>query len=167
VKRSCLQRYVLVLGALASFLAMACATAADEPATPVLLEDVAGRMADDCFAYALENKLPAMSVAIVDGAGSLVRFQRQPGSSGAAVDAALLKAQTSARTRYPSSALATEDAAARDLFVLLKLTQIAGGLPILIGEDFIGAVGVSGALPEADVACATRAVEVASGSKSG
>lgn len=160
MKRSCLEQ-VLVLAALAGCVAMASIAAAGDPAPPIVLEDVAGRMADRCFAYAGENALPAMSVAIVDAAGTLVHFQRQRGSSGAAAEAAMLKAQTSARTRYPTSALASEEAAARDLYLLLKLTQIAGGVPILISDEFMGAVGVSGALPEADATCALQAVAAA------
>jgi len=149
-----------VIAALAGMLAVADGLADVTDNGAVVLEAVAGRMAETCIEFAKHNQLPPLSIAIVDRAGQPVHLQRQPGASGTTAEVALLKAQTSARTQYPTSALATEDGAARDLYVLLKLTQIAGGVPIKVKDELIGAVGVSGALPDSDALCASQAVAV-------
>jgi glc operon protein GlcG len=58
-----------------------------------------------------------------------------------------------------NTALAAQDPATRDTFILLKLTTIPGGVPYL-GSDgrVLGAVGVSGAQPSQDAGCAEQAV---------
>jgi len=76
----------------------------------------------------------------------------------ASVDAALLKARTAIRTSAATAALAPalSDPATRDVFLVLQLTGIPGGVPFAQG-----AVGVSGAQPEQDAGCAQQAVDVA------
>jgi len=155
-----MKRNNAVIAALAGMLAVADGVADEANPGEVVLEEVAGRMAETCFEYADQNQLPPLSIAIVDRAGLPVHLQRQPGASGTTAEVALLKAQTSARTQYPTAELATEDGAARDLYVLMKLTQIAGGVPIKVKDELIGAVGVSGALPDSDALCAGQAVAV-------
>ncbi len=132
---------------------------ADEPSVPVVLEDVAGRMVEGCVEFARQQDMQPISIAIVNKAGSMILFRRQPGANATSGEVALLKARSSARTGVPTSALLTEDAAVRDLFLLLKLTQIAGGVPVITDGKTIGAIGVSGELPISDAECAYHAIK--------
>lgn len=126
---------------------------------------VAERMISNCFAYAAANELPPVSVVVVDASGALIASKRQDGAMPASIDAALLKARTSVRTRVPTAALSPvvqSDANTRDAFITLDLTAIPGGVPFARGAEAVaGAVGVSGADPDQDAACASSAVGAA------
>lgn len=128
----------------------------------------AERMISTCFAYAAANELPPMSVVVVDATGALIASKRQDGAMPVSSDAALLKARTSVRTRVSTADLAPivqSDAGTRDAFITLDLTTIPGGVPFARGAEAVaGAVGVSGAEPDQDAACAMRAAGAAQAS---
>jgi glc operon protein GlcG len=122
-----------------------------------------------CFAYAAAHKLPPLSVVVVDASGALVASKRQDGAMPVSTEVALLKARTSIRTGAPTSVLSPivqSDAGTRDAFITMQLTAIPGGAPFTRGaEAVVGAVGVSGANPDQDAACATSAVTAAQPSR--
>lgn len=130
------------------------------PADSVLAS--AERMISSCFAYAAANKMPPVSVVVIDATGSLIASKRQDGAMPVSADAALLKARTSVRTRAPTAVLSPvvqSDAGTRDAFISMQLTAIPGGVPFARGTEAVaGAVGVSGAHPDQDAACAMSAV---------
>lgn len=157
-----MRRYeiVRVMTALITVIGLPFVSGVTSAAEPVVLENVADSMVQSCWTFAQQNGLPPLSIAVVDTAGSLVMFKRQPGASALSGEVAVLKASSSARTGFPTAALATQDTAARDLFVLLKVTNIAGGVPVKNDSMLIGAIGVSGGLPTSDADCALHAAEV-------
>ncbi|HKX56111.1 MAG TPA: heme-binding protein, partial [Xanthomonadales bacterium] len=116
-----------------------------------------------CEAYASENKLTPLSIAVVDASGTLLAFTRQQGASAATADVALVKARTAAKVEVPTSVLAdvaAADQATRDAYALLEFIALPGGWPFASQDGTIkGAVGVSGALAKDDSACAQHAVE--------
>jgi glc operon protein GlcG len=122
----------------------------------------AERMISGCISFAAANKLPPVSVVVVDASGALIAAKRQDGAMPVSSEAALLKARTSVRTRAPTAVLTPivqADAPTRDAFIAMQLTYIPGGVPFPRGtEQVAGAVGVSGAQPDQDAACATNAV---------
>jgi uncharacterized protein GlcG (DUF336 family) len=75
----------------------------------------------------------------------------------------MMKAKSAARVGAPTAVLADvakEDQAARDTYALMQLVAMPGGWPFADKEGNVrGAVGVSGALPKDDSACAQHAVE--------
>ena len=86
-----------------------------------------------------------VSIAVVDPAGELVAFVRMDGASPASVDVSRGKARTAARFRRPTKAL--EDAIAGGRAAILGfegLTPVEGGVPVVVGGEVVGAVGVSG-----------------------
>ncbi len=130
------------------------------PADSMLV--AAERMISNCIDYAAANKLPPVSVVVVDASGALIAAKRQDGAMPVSSDAALLKARTSIRTRAPTAVLSPivqADAGTRDAFITMQLTAIPGGVPFARGAEAVaGAVGVSGGHPDQDAACATSAV---------
>jgi glc operon protein GlcG len=132
------------------------------PAPADSMLGAAERMISSCFAYAAANKLPPMSVVVIDATGALIASKRQDGAMPVSSDAALLKARTSVRTRAPTAVLSPivqGDAGTRDAFITMQLTAIPGGVPFARGAEAVaGAVGVSGAQPDQDAACAMSAV---------
>jgi len=125
------------------------------------VQATADRMIEGCFVYAAEKKLPPLSVAVVDESGTLVSFRRQDGAAPLTADAALLKARTALRARLSTAALGNlllQDPAVRDASIMLQLTAVPGGVPILRTDKSVrGAIGVSGGEPAQDANCAQRA----------
>ena len=84
-------------------------------------------------------------IAIVDDGGHLVYLQRLDGTQTGSIDVAIKKAQTAISFKRPTKVF--EDAVAGGRQVILALPgalPIEGGVPITIGGQIIGAIGVSG-----------------------
>jgi uncharacterized protein GlcG (DUF336 family) len=87
----------------------------------------------------------AVSIAVVDPAGELVGFLRLDGAPMSSVDIARAKARTAARFRRPTRALDSSLTAGRLAILALDgATPVEGGVPIVVGGEVVGAVGVSG-----------------------
>jgi glc operon protein GlcG len=92
------------------------------------------------------------AVAVVDPHGELVAFLRTDGCPLASIDNAIHKAFTAAREGVESQVIgdrSREEGFAITNFGDLRYTGWGGGVPVTVGDEVIGAVGVSG-LPEAD-----------------
>lgn len=92
-----------------------------------------------------------VSIAVVDAAGEMVAFLRLDGASPSSVDISRGKARTAARFRRPTKAL--DDAVAGGRTVILAfegVTPVEGGVPITVGGEIVGAIGVSGATSAQD-----------------
>ena len=101
-----------------------------------------------------------VSIAVVDGAGLLIRFSRIDGASAASVEVAMAKARTAALTGKDSAA--AEQAIASGRLALLSLQGVlhqpcalmTGGLVLRSQGVVVGAIGVSGMTPDQDLAIA-------------
>lgn len=90
-------------------------------------------------------------IAILDEGGHLVYLQRMDGAQIASVEIALKKAESAVRFKRPTKAF--EDQLVGGRTAILKLPgamPFEGGLPILAGEQVIGAIGVSGVTSQQD-----------------
>ena len=86
------------------------------------------------------------AIAIVDDGGSLVYLERLDGTFPAAAPVAIEKARTAAQFRRPTRVF--EDAIKNGRNALLGvavMTPLQGGVPIMVGGQVVGAIGVSGA----------------------
>jgi uncharacterized protein GlcG (DUF336 family) len=107
------------------------------------------------------------SVAIVDDRGFLVAIHRMDRAPIPTVDIARDKAWTAAAFRMPSSDIIKFGDASSPGFGFNtqnwndRLTTISGGLPIKDGDDVIGGIGVSGGMPDEDVAICEAALATA------
>lgn len=92
-------------------------------------------------------------IAVVDRGGALLAFARMDGGRIASVEIALTKAVSAATRRRPT---AQEMAGDVPMGIRLALaakntvTNIGGGLPIVIEDQVIGAVGVSSGTVDED-----------------
>jgi uncharacterized protein GlcG (DUF336 family) len=104
------------------------------------------------------------SVAIVDDRGFLVAIHRMDRAPIPTVDIARDKAWTAATFRMPTSDIVKFGDASSPGFGFNtqnwndRLTTISGGLPIKDGDNVIGGIGVSGGIPEEDVAVCEAAL---------
>lgn len=99
----------------------------------------------------------AMAVAVVDGAGDLVYFERMDATQAGSVTIAIDKARSAARFKRPTKAFQDVLATGGDGWRVLGLTgavPVEGGVPIVIDGKIAGAIGVSGGTSPQDGQCA-------------
>lgn len=144
-----------------TLIAVAIALSLPARAQDVLIErDVSVRLAMEMADAALstcEKNGSSVSVAVVDRAGRLRVFLQGDQAAPHNIELARRKAYT-ARTFGRSSAdwgqrtIDTPELAAQRQ--LTDVIALRGGIPIKIGNETIGAIGVSGSSSEGDEACA-------------
>ena len=128
-------------------LALFAATAAAQerpPYGPDITVEMAKKIAAGVVAESRKNGW-RMAVSIVDNHGFPIYFERMDDTQTASVQIALDKAKAAAMFRRPTKAF--EDGIAKGRVALLGLTgatPIEGGVPIMVGGQCVGAVGVSG-----------------------
>lgn len=105
-----------------------------------------------------------VSASVVDNAGVLLGFVRADGAGPHTVQASQAKAFTSASSRNPTSGIAKAIQSNPDAAGMAQIPGylvLAGGVPIKLGNDTIGAIGVAGAPGgHLDEACAQKALAV-------
>ena len=119
--------------------------------TPISLEQ-AKKVISAAEAEAQKNNWP-MAIVVVDTGGFVVAMHRLDNTQLGSIAVAEDKARTSVFFRRPSKAF--EDAIAGGGIGLRVLglrgaTPYEGGVPLLVDGKIIGAVGVSGMLPQQD-----------------
>jgi uncharacterized protein GlcG (DUF336 family) len=109
----------------------------------------------------------SVSAAVVDRAGVLRALLRADNAGVHTPDAARRKAYTAVSARTPTSAMAKtveSNPGAAQLVAIDDFLVLAGGVPIKIGDETIGAVGVGGAPGgNLDEACALDALKQVQG----
>jgi glc operon protein GlcG len=128
--------------------------------TKVISLEAAKKMAAAAEAEARRNGW-TVAVAVVDVSGGLILFHRLDRVQTASLDIAIAKARTAARFRRPTKAL--EDAVAGGRMAILSfegVVAVEGGLPIVVGDDVIGAIGVSGMTSQQDGVVAKAGADV-------
>jgi uncharacterized protein GlcG (DUF336 family) len=104
----------------------------------------------------------AYNIAVVDAGGALVAFARQDGALIGSVDLAIGKALTARLFDKRTSDLARLAQPGEPLFGIEqsnggKVVIFGGGLPVLVGDTIVGAVGASAGTIEQDIAVAEAA----------
>lgn len=86
----------------------------------------------------------AMSIAIVDDGGYLLRLERLDGAGVMTPEVALAKARTAALMRGSTRLLAERVAHEPALLRLTEYLPMVGGLPIMTDGICVGGIGISG-----------------------
>lgn len=103
-----------------------------------------------------------MNLAVVDAGGNLVSHARMDGAWIGSVDISINKAFTARSFDITTKDLA-DNAQPGDQFFGIHVSNserviiFAGGIPLMKGDNIIGAVGVSGGMGEQDQAVAEAA----------
>jgi glc operon protein GlcG len=99
-----------------------------------------------------------MGIAVVDGAGQLVAFERSDDAPWIVSEVAWRKARTSAAFGKPSGdreqAWAERPFFAGSVIALGDYVVGKGAVPLVVDGEVIGAVGASGGVPEQDLVAA-------------
>src|SRR5580692_3856712 len=103
--------------------------------------DIARKLVDACVDYAKSTNTP-VSVFVLSPDGEIVDAHRMDGQNSINTDTALRKAQTALYARDSThtelNRFSTLDAR------LIRMYRVAGGIPIIVDDQMIGAIGVGG-----------------------
>lgn len=109
----------------------------------------------------------AVTATVVDSAGSIRAMQRADNAGPHTLGVSLQKAYTSASGKSSTQTMleaSLKDPAAAYLVLIPGYLLRAGGVPVRVGNEVIGAVGVGGAPGgHLDEACANAAIEKVKG----
>ena len=110
--------------------------------------DTAEKITRACVNFAKEHNI-AVSVFVLNPTGQIVHAHRMDGQVPINVETALLKAKSVLYTRDSTHARA--NMVANNLALQLRWSQIgvfptSGGLPIMVDDQMIGAIGVGGSI---------------------
>ena len=104
----------------------------------------------------------AIAIVVLDRSGALLLAEAADRAAPGSIEAAMMKAKGAARyrtaTHLTAEYLKTLPAwRASHALSLPELCAFQGGVPIKIGDEVIGAVGIAGGSGEQDIAIATEA----------
>jgi len=118
--------------------------------------DTAAKLTQACVDWAAKNSM-AVSIFILSPSGQIVHAHRMDGQVPINTETALLKAQSVLYTRDSTHARA--NTVANNVSLQLRWSNlpvfpVAGGLPIMVDGQMIGAIGVGGGSRDEDCAYA-------------
>lgn len=123
--------------------------------------DIAKKLLDKAENKAKEINIPVV-IALVDDGGNLIAQHKMDDALLISVSLSLNKAYTSVATKMSTENLSELILPGKPLYTLeniKNITAVGGGIPIIIGEHIVGAIGVSGGSVEEDILIAKTALE--------
>jgi glc operon protein GlcG len=110
----------------------------------VLTLDGARKVAAAAEAEAKKNNWNVV-IAVVDDGGNLIYLQRIDGTQTGSIEVAIQKARTAQAFKRPTKVFEDAIAGGRNALIALHgALPLEGGLPIMVGGQLVGAIGVSG-----------------------
>lgn len=135
--------------------------------TATLTLDEAGKIATAALAKARSDNMAPMAVAVLDAAGMVKAMHTEDGASLLRPDIAYAKAWGCLGMGHSTRGQAAFSQQMPQLYQAFvgisgdRLVPAPGGVFIVRGGTVVGAVGVSGDLPDKDEACALAGIEAA------
>jgi len=152
-----------------AILAMGSVEMSGQAAAPVTLDRqvlslaAARRIVAAAEAEAVKRGVGVVTV-VVDSGGALIELARMDTAQVASVNVGIGKARTAAIYRRPSRVFEEQIRDGRvAALALADATPLQGGVPIVIGGQVVGAVGVSGDTPAVDEAIALAGAKAVTG----
>ena len=105
-----------------------------------------------------------MCIAVTDESGNLVAFERMNDVKITSINLAIDKSYTAVGVRKGSHVLGEVSQPGQPAYGLSstlggRMVVIAGGLPVLFGEEVVGGIGISGGSPTQDLEVAEAGVQ--------
>jgi uncharacterized protein GlcG (DUF336 family) len=122
--------------------------------------EAAKKVATAAEGEAQKNKWNVV-IAIVDDGGHLIYLQRMDTAQTGSIDVAIRKAQTAMSFKRPTKVFEDAIAGGRNALIALGALPLEGGLPIVVGGQVIGAIGVSGVTAQQDGQIAKAGADLA------
>jgi len=131
------------------WLAVRSATGADIASEPTLTLAGAKKAATAAVAYAHAHAAPGGTIAVVDAGGHIIYLERLDGTFAAGADISIGKARTAVVFKRPTRGLEEAINKGRTAMVPVAgvtwFTPLQGGIPIVVANQVVGGIGVSGA----------------------
>lgn len=114
-------------------------------------------------AKAYEIGVP-MCIAVCDESGNLIAFERMDGGKITSINLAIDKSFTAAGVRKSTQALGEVSQPGNPAYGLSstlggRMVVVAGGLPVLLDAEVVGAIGVSSGSPAQDLEVAEAGLQ--------
>ena len=101
-----------------------------------------------------------VAIAIVDVSANIIAFQKMDGTQMGSIAVSIGKARTAANFKRPTKAMEEVISGGRLGFLAIEgIVPVQGGVPVLVNDVVIGAVGVSGVSSEQDEQVAMAAIK--------
>jgi glc operon protein GlcG len=113
--------------------------------TYTLTQEACKKIADTARKYAVDNKAPGGSIAIVDAGGHLLYLERMDNTFAQAAEVSFQKARTAAIFKKETKGFEDNINGGRFALTTVGPVMLQGGFPIIYKGEVIGAIGVSGA----------------------
>ena len=127
-------------------LSLASISAAQTIQTRTLTLEGAKKVVAAAVAEAKNKQAPGGAIAVVDAGGNLIAVERLDNTFAAGANISIGKARTAALFKRPTRVFEETINKGRTAMAALNdFTPLQGGVPIIVGGEVIGAVGVSGA----------------------
>src|SRR5262249_50814971 len=140
-----MRKFVLIFGASILVLAAVAGKAQVVEKKTLTLEG-AEKVIAAAKAEARKVNAPGGVIAVVDDGGNLMALARLDGTFAAGANISIGKARTAALFKKPTKFFEDVIKNGRTSMVALNdFTPLQGGVPIMVGGELVGAVGVSGA----------------------
>lgn len=106
----------------------------------------------------------AMCIAVTDESGQLIAFERMDGGKITSTIIAQDKAYTAAGAKRTTQSYGEASQPGRPAYGINsaiggRLLVVAGGIPVLVEGEVVGAVGVSSGTPAQDAECAQAGID--------
>jgi glc operon protein GlcG len=125
----------------------------------VLSLDDAKRIAAAAEAEAKRNNWPVV-ISVLDDAGHLIYLQRADGTQLGSIEVSIAKGRGAILFKRPTKNFEEMLSAGRLGFLSApNVLPIEGGLPVVVGDDIVGAVGVSGVKSSEDAQVAKAGID--------
>lgn len=128
---------------------MSAAHAADVVTQRQLTLEGAKRAVAAAVSYARTNNAPGGAIAVVDNGGHVVYLERLDDTFPAGATISIGKARTAVMFKRPTKGL--EDIINKGRAAMIPVAEVAwftplqGGIPLMVGGEIVGGIGVSGA----------------------
>jgi glc operon protein GlcG len=134
---------------LLSLTAAVSAVGADVSNQPTLTLDGARRVVAAAVAYARSHGAPGGAIAVVDAGGHTIHLERLDGTFAAGADISVGKARTAVMFKRPTRGIEETinkgRTAMTPVAAVTWFTPLQGGIPLMVGGQVVGGIGVSGA----------------------
>ena len=130
----------------------------DVVATHRLTHEAALKVIDAARRKAEEMAVP-QCIAVTDASGRLLAFLRMDGAKFLSIRTSIRKAMTAASSRESTGSMDDQHAVKLAFTTGGRLTNLKAGVPIVVGDEVVGAVGVSSGTGEQDLEVALAGVE--------
>jgi len=135
--------------------------------SPAVTLSQASVLVDAALARGAELGLAPLTVSVLDPGGHLVALKRQDGSGILRAEIAMAKAWGVLGMGLPARALTERAQRAPQFFATLsvlsggRMMPVAGGVPLTVDGQIVGAAGISGDTSDNDEACAIHGAQAA------